>query len=215
MPRRSVVFLRRLRRRKRAQARRVNMVRAEPPSMLPTIVPILEVDMGLEDSASDALSAMLALVTTPINGEIEGSFVDAVLELVEVLVELVVVSGKADGNDDSDILELVNEIGTIHMLLGALEYHGGSLDVSEAVDMGSSSIGLDGAAVVGLDVRVGGSETIGVVEVGLDITVPCSLIDSWAVVRDTVADVGLSVGDEKSSTVVAVLLETDPGSVMV
>lgn len=48
---RSVLDLCRLRRINIAQARRANTVKADPPMMLPTIVPILEVDMGRDWSA--------------------------------------------------------------------------------------------------------------------------------------------------------------------
>lgn len=93
---------------------------AVPPMMLPTIVPTLE---GLEFSAW-AVSEELALVDIPMDGEIEGVCDGVVLELAEVLkepmelTELVAVPDKADNDDKRDILELVNETGGIHKLLG-------------------------------------------------------------------------------------------------
>lgn len=100
---------------------------ADPPMMLPTIVPILE-DVGLELPAC-AVSEELALVMVPMDGDIVGVFVGVVLELAKVLAELmeltelVAVSGKTGSDDERDILELVNGIGRVHMLLEASECH--------------------------------------------------------------------------------------------
>lgn len=102
---------------------------ADPPIMLPTIIPILE-DVGLGLSAWDG-SEELSLVTVPMDGEIVGVSVAAMIELAGVLMELmwltelVAVSGKTGSDDERGILALVdgiNGIGRVHMLLGASEY---------------------------------------------------------------------------------------------
>ena len=100
---------------------------ADPPMTLPTMIPILE-DVGLELSAWDVFEE-LATVAVPKEGGIECEFDGTVLELAKVLMEfvelteLVAVSGKIGSDDERDILELVDETGGIHTLLGASECH--------------------------------------------------------------------------------------------
>lgn len=124
MPRRSVAIFRRRRRIYSAQASRAKIVIADPPIMLPTIVPILE-GVGLELSAWDGSEELPLMI--PIDGEIVGVFVAAMLELAEVLIELmgltelVAVSGKTGSDDERDILALVNAIGGTLILLGTSE----------------------------------------------------------------------------------------------
>jgi hypothetical protein len=160
---------------------------------LPTIVPVLE-DVGLGCS-SWVVSEEVALVVVPTNGEIVGVSDGALLELAEVLMELmelVAVPGKT-GSDEKDIFELVNEIGGIHVLLGASECHEGSKD-SEVAEIGKSPIRL-GEVVI--RVEIGGSEVTRAELVA--IVVSCLVVDSL-VVRVTVTRVGFSV-DDKSTTV--------------
>lgn len=139
---------------------------ADPPIMLPTIVPTLE---GLEFSAW-AISEELALVDVPMDGEIEGVFDGVVLELAEVLgelmerMELVAVSGKTGSDDERDILEVVNGTGGIHMLLGWP-------DDSEVAEIGTSPIELERTEVVGIRIEAEDSEIIVAVELTVDIMV--------------------------------------------
>lgn len=100
---------------------------ADPPMMLPTMVPILE-DAELKLSAWD-VSDESATVAVPMDGGIECEFDGAVLKLAKVLMELVeltelvAVSGKIGSDDERDILGLVNGTGGIHTLPGASECH--------------------------------------------------------------------------------------------
>lgn len=175
MPKRSVVVLRRLRRISRMQDRRANMVNADPPIMLPTIVPTLEGGVGRGCSACDVLSEELEFVTIPIDGDMEGAFDGTVLELIEVLKEnaaLRVVSGEAGSADEKDKTELVNGTGGVHMLLGASECCERCPDDSQLVEMGIIFIGLDSAVVVGFHVGTEDSETIDAVVLGVGIAPP-------------------------------------------
>lgn len=180
---------------------------ADPPMMLPTIVPTLE---GLEFSAR-AVSEEFALVDIPVDGDIEGVCEGVVLEMAEVLkepmelTELVAVSDKADSDDEKDILKLDNEAGGIHMLLGWSD----DFEVSE---IGKSSIELERTEVVGIRFEVEVSEITVGVELTVDIMVSCLVVDSSVVVRATVTVVGFRV--DESSTVV-VVLESGPGPDMV
>lgn len=180
---------------------------ADPPMMLPTIVPTLD---GLEFSAR-AVSEELALVAVPMDGEIDGVSDGVVLELVEVLkelmepTELVAVPGKTGSDDERDILELVNGTGGIHMLLGWS-------DDSSVAEIGKSPIELGRTEVVGIRVDGEDSEIVVTVELTVGIIVSWLVVDSPGVVRATVTVVGFSV--DESSTVV-VVLESGPGPDMV